>query len=115
MAKLPYKKFIVTAQSFELAPKGKIPFIEYQGKLIGDVFLIIEMFKQQEGIDLDANLTSVEQSISLAFRSTSEDNTYWGAAEIGYGIAENWQGYRPMIARGLFPEAPLEVSEPIAE
>ncbi|MEG4445883.1 hypothetical protein QUB47_28935 [Microcoleus sp. AT9_B5] len=46
MAKLPYKKVIVTAQSFELAPKGKIPFIEYQKKPIGDVFLIIEMLKQ---------------------------------------------------------------------
>ncbi len=72
MAKLPYKKVIVTAQSFELAPKDKIPFIEYQEKPIGDVFLIIEMLKQTEGIDLDANLTSAERSISLAFRRTSK-------------------------------------------
>ncbi|WP_333132081.1 hypothetical protein [Microcoleus sp. Pol11C3] len=28
MAKLPYNKVIVIAQSFELAPKGKIPFID---------------------------------------------------------------------------------------
>ncbi|MEG4506241.1 hypothetical protein QUA81_21650 [Microcoleus sp. F6_B4] len=41
MANLPYKKLIVTAQSFELDPKGKIPFIEYQGKPIGDVFLTL--------------------------------------------------------------------------
>ncbi len=37
---------IVTAQSFELAPKGNIPFIDYQGKLVGDAALIIEMLKQ---------------------------------------------------------------------
>ncbi|MEG4350761.1 hypothetical protein QUA74_13540 [Microcoleus sp. LAD1_D3] len=41
--KAPYKKVIITAQSFELAPKGKIPFIDYQGNLIGDVFLIIDI------------------------------------------------------------------------
>ena len=41
MAKLPYKKVIITAQSFELAPKGKIPFIDYQGKLIGDAFFLL--------------------------------------------------------------------------
>lgn len=63
MAKLPYNKVIVIAQSFEVAPKGKIPFIDYQGKIVGDAFLIIEMFKQTEGIDLDASLTVVERSL----------------------------------------------------
>lgn len=115
MAKLPYKKVIVTAQSFELAPKGKILFIDYQGKLIGDAFLIIEMFKQKEAIDLDAGLTPIERAISLAFRRTIKENTYWGAAEVRFGIEENWQRFRVMVARALFPEAPLEVSEPFAQ
>jgi len=115
MAKLPYKKVIITAQSFELAPKGKIPFIDYQGNLIGDVFLIIEMFKQTEGIDLDASLTPVERAISLAFRRTLKENTYWGGLETRYGIEENWPHYRSLLARGLFPEATLDVSEPFAE
>lgn len=115
MVKLPYRKVIVTAESFAIAPKGKIPFIEYQGKLIGDVFLIMEMFKQTEGIDLDAGLTSVERSISLAFRRMIKENTYWGAAETRFGIKENWQQYREMVARALFPDAPLDVSEPVAE
>lgn len=110
MTKLPYKKVIVTAQSFELAPKGKIPFIEYQEKPIGDVFLIIEMLKQTEGIGLDANLTSAERSIFLAFRRTIEENTYWGSTQIRFDIEENWQRYRVLVARALFPDAPLEVS-----
>ena len=115
MAQLPYEKVIVTASSFELAPKGKIPFIDYQGKLIGDVFLIIEMFKQTEGIDLDASLTVTERAISLAFRRMIKENTYWGAAEHRFGIAENWQRFRPIVGQALFPEIPLEVSEPFAE
>ncbi len=115
MAKLPYKKVIITGQSFELAPKGKIPFIDYRGKLIGDAFLIIEMFKQTEGIDLDAGLTSVERAISLAFRRTIKENILWGAAEVRYGIEENWQRFRVLVAQALFPETPLEVSEPFAE
>jgi len=115
MAKLPYKKVIITAQSFELAPKGKIPFIDYQGNSIGDVFLIIEMFKQTEGIDLDASLTPVERAISLAFRRTLKENTYWGFLETRYGIEENWPHYRSLLARALFPEATLDVSEPFAE
>ncbi len=115
MTKLPCKKVIVTAQSFELAPKGKIPFIDYQGKLIGDAFLIIEMLKQQEVVDPDASLSAKERAISLAFRRMIKENTYWGAAEIRFGIAENWQRFRPVVAQALFPETPLEVSEPFAE
>ncbi|MBD2527803.1 glutathione S-transferase family protein [Nostoc sp. FACHB-133] len=115
MAKLPYEKVIVKAQSFEIAPKGKIPFIDYQGKLIGDAFLIIEMFKQTEGIDLDASLTPVERSLSLAFRRMLKENTLWGAAEVRFGIEENWQHYRVIVARALFPETPLEISEPFAD
>jgi len=115
MANLPYKKVIVTTQSFEIAPKGKIPFIDYQGKLVGDAFLIIEMFKQTEGIDLDAGLTPVERSISLAFRRMIKENTYWGAAEIRFGIEENWQRFRPVLARALFPKTPVVISERFAE
>lgn len=115
MAKLPYKKVIVTAQSFELAPKGKIPFIDYQGKLVGDAFLIIEMFKQTEAIDLDAGLTPVERAITLAFRRMLKENILWGAADIRFGIEKNWQRFRAVVARTIFPKIPLEVSEPFAE
>lgn len=33
MAKLPYQAVIVTVQNFAIAPKGKIPFINYKGKM----------------------------------------------------------------------------------
>ncbi|MEG4801528.1 glutathione S-transferase family protein [Microcoleus sp. ARI1-B5] len=115
MAKLPYHTVVVTADNFELAPKGKIPFIDYQGKLVGDATLIIEMLKQKEAIDLDAGLTRIERSISLAFRRTLKENTHWGVAYIRYNIQENWQDFRAVLARGLFPETPLESSEPFAE
>lgn len=112
MAKLPYNPVIVTTDNFELAPKGKVPFIDYQGKLIGDATLIIEMFKQKEGIDLDANLTATERAISLAFRRMLKENTYWGGIHIRYNMEENWRHYREVIAKILFSDAPIEVWEP---
>ena len=114
MTKLSYNKVIVTAQSFELAPKGKIPFIDYQGKLVGDALLIIEMLKQTQGIDLDASLTATERAISLAFRRMLKENTVWGVAYIRYD-KQNWQHFRALVARALFPKTPPEVSEPLAE
>ena len=112
MAKLPYKTAIVTADNIELAPKGKVPFIDYQGKLVGDATLIIEMLKQTEGIDLDARLTATERAISLAFRRMLKENTYWGGVHIRYGMEENWQGYREVVAQALFPDTPTEAWEP---
>jgi glutathione S-transferase len=111
MAKLSYNPVIVTADNVELAPKGKVPFIDYQGQLVGDANLIIEMLKQKEGIDLDASLSDTERSISLAFRRMLRENTYWGGIHIRYNMEENWRHYREVVANILFPDAPTEVWE----
>lgn len=115
MAKLPYKALIVTAQEFAAAPKGKIPFIDYKGKLFGDATLIIEMLKQTEGVDLDARLTPTERAISLAFRRMLKENTYWGGVHIRYNMEENWQHYQEVLANAVFPEVPTEEWEPFVK
>ncbi|HEY9662020.1 MAG TPA: glutathione S-transferase family protein [Allocoleopsis sp.] len=112
MAKLPYNPIIVTTANVELAPKGKVPFIEYQGNLIGDASLIIEMFKQIEGIDLNSRLTATEQAISLAFRRMLKENTYWGGIHIRYSMEENWRHYEEVVAHILFPDALEETWRP---
>ena len=115
MAKLPYKRVTELHLHFEKAPKGKIPFIDYQGKLIGDSSLIIEMFKQKEGIDLDRDLTAREKAISLAFRRMVEENTYWGVVDIRYNVPENWQVYREVLASQLYPGVSSTEWEPLVE
>ncbi|BAY27072.1 putative glutathione S-transferase [Calothrix sp. NIES-2100] len=112
MAKLPYK--IDTNINLATAPKGKIPFIEYQGKLISDSTLIIEMLKQKEGIDLDEGLSPSERAISLAFRRMLKENIYWGIGDIRFNVAENWQIYREMLANFL-PMIPAAELQPILE
>lgn len=113
MAKLPYK--IDTELNFALAPKGKIPFIEYKGQYIGDSTLIIEMLKEKEGIDLDESLTTTERAISLAFRRMLKENTYWGLVYIRYNIEENWKVYREVLANMLGTSVPAEQCELIVE
>lgn len=113
MAKLPYKRD--TSLNMALAPKGKIPFIEYQGKFVGDSTLIIEMLKEKEGIDLDEGLTTTERAISLAFRRMLKENTYWGAAYIRYSVEENWRIYREVLVKMLENLAPAAERELIAE
>lgn len=113
MAKLPYT--IDTSLNFALAPKGKIPFIEYQGKFVGDSTLIIEMLKEKEGIDIDADLTTTERAIFLAFRRMLKENTYWGLVYIRYNVEENWQVYREVLANMLKASVPAEKCESVVE
>ncbi|NEO71800.1 glutathione S-transferase family protein [Moorena sp. SIO3H5] len=89
-------------QDFTKAPKGKIPFIDYKGKLIGDSTLIIEMLKEKEGIDPDRDLTSTEKAISLAFRRMLKENTYWGEVYIRMNIEENWQFFKQILTNTYF-------------
>ncbi len=111
MANIPHK----TDRTVNLAaaPKGKIPFIEYQGKLVGDSTLIIQMLKEKEGIDLDSCLTFTEKAISLAFRRMLKENTYFGGIHIRYFVEENWLVYKEMLAGMLANNAPPEVWEPV--
>ena len=110
MAKLPYKT-VDASVNFSIAPKGKIPFIEYQGKLVGDSTLIIEILKQKEGIDLDEGLTSSERAISLAFRRMIKENIYWGGIHIRYNREENWQKYSQLIGSILLNSFSAEQCE----
>lgn len=115
MAKLPYQAVAVTVKDLVIAPKGKIPFIDYQGKLVGDSTLIIEMLKKKEGIDPDAGLTFTERAISLAFRRMIKENIYWGEVHIRYKVEENWQVYQQVLASMVGTSIPAEEWELIIE
>jgi glutathione S-transferase len=98
MAGLPYT---VKPTDFGKAPKGKIPFIEEDGKLLGDSQLIIEHLKRKHGDPLDAKLSAEEVARGHAVRRMLEESTYWHIAYVRYSD-DGWKVYRP-IFEALFP------------
>ena len=113
MLDLPYER--VTRFDIRQAPKGKIPFIEYEGRLIGDSTLIIHLLQKKYSVDIDSHLSSTERAISLAFSRMVQENTYWGIVYLRYGLKENWSLYRGTVADLLFPTLPQETWEPLVE
>jgi glutathione S-transferase len=85
-------------------PKGKIPYIEDDGALIGDSTLIIEHLKRTRAIDLDLGLTKVERAIGLAFRRMLKENTYWLLMHIRYEDDANWPSWRRALASSFVPK-----------
>lgn len=99
----------------QIAPKGKIPFIEYKGRYIGDAMLITDMLSADLGIDLNDGLSPGERAISHALRRMLKENTYWGVVEVRFCLDENWTEYRKVLGNALIPGGSEEQWGPIAE
>ena len=74
MSGVPYRK---AKADFRKAPKGKIPYIEDGGKLLGDSTFIRFHLEEQHGAKFDAGLSRSDNAVALAFERLCEDNLYW--------------------------------------
>lgn len=101
IAGIPY----TTAPGVDLAqaPKGKLPFVEYDDRVVGDSTLVIEELKAARGKDPDAHLSAVERAVALAFRRMIKENIYWAIVEVRYRVPENWALYRQVLAHSIMP------------
>lgn len=71
---IPFKTCI---GNLRRAPKGKMPFIEEDGKLLGDSTLIRLHLEQKYGVDFDKHLTPLQKGTAWAVEKMLEDNLYW--------------------------------------
>lgn len=93
---------------FAQAPKGKIPYVELDGALIGDSTLIIDHLMQKMGVDPDRSLSPAERGISIAFRRMMKENFYWVLMYDRYGNDANFEmHYAPMLIALVFEPLPL--------
>jgi glutathione S-transferase len=103
MAKLPYT---LVELDLARAPKGKVPFIEDEGRILGDSNLIVEDLVSRYGVDPDAHLTAAERAASLAFRRMLDENFYWALIDVRWRNEASWPRMRETMAAALFPALP---------
>lgn len=60
-----------------MGPKGKVPWIEYNGTIMCDSQLCMDYLKTKLNLDLDDHLSTKEKAISTAFQRMVDDHTYW--------------------------------------
>lgn len=73
MCKIPYE----SEYSFKMSSKGKVPWIEYNGKSVADSNFIVRFLNEEFQVDPDAHLSVVEKAIAHTMLVTLEENTYW--------------------------------------
>jgi len=108
---LPFRS-IVDATPFK-GPKGKLPWIEHDGRRVGDSGLIIEYLEQRLGCEADCGLSAAERGIARAFRRLIEENLYWTMVYDRWMVDEHWGGFRDVVL-GALPVPVRRVIGPVA-
>lgn len=99
IAGVPFRT-VVDATPFR-GPKGKLPWIEHEGRKIGDSGFIVDYVRQRFGCDADAGLSAAERAIAVAFRRLIEENLYWVMVYDRWVVEENWQVFRDVVLGGV--------------
>lgn len=63
--------------NLKFGPKGKIPWIEYNGTTLGDSQFIIEFLGREFNVDLNSHLSARERATAWAIQKWLEEFTYW--------------------------------------
>jgi glutathione S-transferase len=95
IADIPFRT-VVDATPFR-GPKGKLPWIEHEGKKIGDSGFIIEYLESRFGCDPSAGLSAAERAVSLSMRRLIEENLYWTMVYDRWMVEENWRTFRDVV------------------
>ncbi|XP_065560538.1 failed axon connections homolog [Artemia franciscana] len=76
MARIKYK----VDYDDPLGPKGKCPWITFNGKDLADSQFCIEYLRKKFVVDLNKHLTKEERAIAHSFRILVEEHLYWPMA-----------------------------------
>ena len=106
--KIPHE--VINTRNMRAAPKGKIPYIEYQDEQnrtikLGDSNFIMEYLIQAYKLDPDAHLTLEQRAQARAIRYLCEESLYW---EMSYFRWVDPQG-QEIIRRNAFNQIPAPI------
>lgn len=102
MAGLPYTHI---DGNFSKAPKGKIPYIDEDGKLLGDSTFIRRHLETNHGADFDKGLSAPDKAAAWAFEKMCEEHLYWAI------VHERWmiKGNFDKGPRTFFDSTPAQI------
>lgn len=85
------------------APKGKLPFITHDGKVIADSQFIFEYCNQVFGDKLDEHLSDEQKAIAYLITKSLDENLYFPLIYSRWVSDESW----PTIKQAFFSKFPM--------
>lgn len=77
--------------NFSRAPKGKIPFIEDKGRLLGDSSFIRIYLEETYGAQFDGALSPADKGIAHAMQTMCEERLYWAIVDARWMVRANFE------------------------
>lgn len=103
----------VTAATPFGGPKRKAPWIEHDGRTLGDSTFIIAHLIDRFGVDPDAGLSADQRGRAVAIQRLVEENLYWAMVYDRWVRPENWPVLKESVL-GQIPSVVRTVIAPIA-
>lgn len=103
----------VTAATPFGGPKGKAPWIEHEGRKVGDSTLIVLYLNARLGIDPNAHLNDEQRGLALAVQRLIDENLYWVMVYDRWVRLENWALLKSTVLGGI-PVPIRAIMAPIA-
>lgn len=97
MAELPYES--VPIADLSGAPKGKLPYIDDEGRVLGDSQLILEALAERYGDRVDAGLDARERTSAHFIRRTLEEGLYFAVVYFRWQHEASWESTRALFFR----------------
>lgn len=76
IANIPYEA-INGSDSLQKAPRGKLPFIDDNGKVIPDSYAIIKHLNEQYNVDINKHLSECEKAQAYLIERSLDEDFYW--------------------------------------
>jgi glutathione S-transferase len=100
MTNVEYK---LKGPDIKVAPRGRVPYVEIDGQILGDSTLIIDYLKTKHGDPLDAKLTKEQKALSTAVQGMVEERLYFAAATLRWKDPESLDHVRKVFLKFLPP------------
>jgi glutathione S-transferase len=100
LADLPHE---IVLASMMRSPKGKVPFIEENGVLMGDSQLCIEHLTAKYGVAIDVGLSPADLALGRAVRRMIEEGTYWTSVYNRWEMDQGYLAVRPAFMAFMPP------------
>ena len=94
LAALPYRKRLGDIRK---APRGKLPYVELAGQVLGDSQDVIDRLAREGLADLDGWLSTRQRAISTALRSMLEEDLYFIMLYMRWVPDSAWNEYAPVL------------------
>ena len=100
MVDLPYR---TRSGDPRRGPKGKIPYIELDGRTISDSSDILDALKARHPHTLDDHLTPAQRAVGLTARRALEEHLYWVVVYARWIEPSGWRYTEPYFRKILPP------------